>query len=128
MAKTKKPRSNKPKRPPRQLTEAVDLDFQEVEEGEEDKEQEPVREKLFTWKGKEYFMEAPDATVMLDLFEAAAERGDMAAMGVMLKRAIGEENYRVLKSIPDLTTDELNKVASRAMDFAMSQMDEALGN
>lgn len=124
----KKKRSDKPRRPARRITEAIDLDYTEVPDGEEDKEQEPVREKLFSYKGKDYFMEAPDATLMLELFEAAAERGDMAAMGFMLKRAIGAENYRVLKSIPDLTTEELNKVAERAMDFAMSTMDEALGN
>lgn len=125
----KKKREDKPRRPVRQLAEAVDLDYVEVPDGEEDAEEpEPIKEKLFTWKGKDYYMVAPDATVMLELFEAAAERGDMAAMGLMLKRAIGEENYRVLKSIPKLSNDELNQVASRAMDFAMSQMDEALGN
>lgn len=126
MAKTKQKRPDKPRRPQREMTAPVDLDYVEVEEGEEPKE--PVKELLFTWKGKDYFMEAPDATVMLELFEAAAERGDMAAMGLMLKRAIGEENYAVLKRIPDLTNEELNKVASRAMDFAMSTMDDALGN
>lgn len=125
----KKARKDRPKRPSRQLTEVIDLDFVEVPEGEEDKaDQEPLKELLFKWKGKDYFMVAPDATVMLELFEAAAERGDMAAMGFMLKRAIGEENYQVLKQIPDLSNEELNKVASRAMDFAMSTMDDTLGN
>lgn len=126
MAKKKREQRRAPQReaPP-----VVDLDFQEVPDGEEGKEPEPVvQEKLFTWKGKDYFIEKPDATLMLELLESASERGDMGAVGTMLKRVIGPENYRVLKNIPDLSNAELNAVIERAMYFTLGQMEDVLGN
>lgn len=127
MAKTKQRRADRPKRPPRALPEAPNLDFVEVEEGEEAEQPEPAKELLFTWKDTPYYMTAPEPTVVMDLLEAAADRSDIGAMGYLLRLAIGPENWRVLKSIPGLKNEELNQVFNRAMEFTMGSIGE-LGN
>lgn len=126
MAKTKQRRPDRPKRPPRQLSAAPNLDYVEVEEGQEE-QPEPERLLLFTWKEKEYFVEAPEPTVILEVLEVAADKSDIGAMGYMLKKSIGDENYKVLKQIPNLSNDEMNQIFDRAMDFMMGQIGE-LGN
>lgn len=125
MAKNKRPRQQKSKRPPQQLPPAVDFDFKEVDEDEE--EQVPQRELLFKWKGEEYWMDAPDPTMMLEIMEIAATRSDIGAMGAMARMAIGEKNWRVLKSIPELGNEELGQVFERALTFAMGSIGD-LGN
>lgn len=125
--KSRQRRPEKAKQPPKQLAAPLDLDFIEVEEGEEVKAREPVKELLFTWKGKQYFMTAPEPTITMDIMEVLAERSDLGAMAYMARLAIGPENWRVLKSIPNITNDELGQVFERALDFTMSQVSD-LGN
>lgn len=123
--KSKQPRRDKPRRPPQELPAALDLDYTEVEEGEE--EQEPKKELLFRYKGKDYYMVQPEHTVVMDIMEAAADRSDIGAMGYMVRLAIGPENWRVLKNIPNLKNEEMNQIFDRAMTFMMGSIGE-LGN
>jgi hypothetical protein len=127
MAKNRQKRPDRPRRPTRELPAPLDLDYIEVEEGQEVEAQEPEKELLFTWKGKDYFMVQPEPTAVMDILEAAAERSDIGAMGYLLKLAIGPENWKVLKSIPNLKNEELSQVFNRAMEFTMGSIGE-LGN
>lgn len=127
MAKQKQRRPEKPKRPARQLPAPLDLDFVEIEEGQEVEQPEPVKELLFTWKEKPYYMTRPEPAAVMDILEAAADRSDIGAMGYLLRLSIGPDNWKVLKNIPGITNDELSQVFDRAMEFTMGSIGE-LGN
>ena len=104
--------------------EVLDLDLTE-ERPEEEPEGRKIE--LFKYKDTTYYMAEPSATMMLDLIEAAGERGEMGAVHVMLTGLMGEDTYRVLKGIPGLTKDELSTVINRVMYFSMDVMDEIMG-
>jgi hypothetical protein len=127
MAKTKQKRDLTKKRrgPETPPPPVLDLDYTEVEEGAE--QPEPTKIELFKYKGTTYYMAEPDATLMLDLIKAAGERGEMGAVWVMLSGLMGEDTYRVLQGIPNLSKQELNGVVSRVMHFSMDVMDEIMG-
>lgn len=125
--KSKQRRPEKPRRPQRDLPPPLDLDYVEVEEGQEVQAPEPQKELLFTWKEKPYYMIMPEPTSVMDILEAAADRSDIGAMGYLLRMAIGPENWRVMKSIPGLTNEEMNQIFDRAMTFMMGSIGE-LGN
>jgi len=124
MANKKRRDQVKRQRPNEAPPPVLDLDFTEDEEAEQ-----PERPKieLFKYKGETYFMAEPDATLMLELIEAAGQRGEMGAVYVMLQGLMGDDAYRTLKSIPNLKKDELKQVINRVMHYSMDVMDEVMG-
>lgn len=115
VSKSRKPQGNEPP--------VLDLDEVDVP----DQPIEPKKIELFKYKGQTYYMAEPDATLMLDLIEAAGQRGEMGAIYVMISGLMGEDTYRTFKSIPNLQKQELKTIMNRVMYFSMDVMDEIMG-
>ena len=125
MANKKNTRRSPKPEPLREAPPVIDLDA--VPEQTEDGEESP-RIELFKYRGKTYYMAEPGANMMLRVLKSARDTGMLAAVGEMLEELIGEDTYKVLMDIDDLTNKELNGVIDRVMHFSMDRMEAVLGN